>query len=465
MDPDSPAVAAPAPAAHDRAAVPVWAWVVATTVGLVLRWWDLAAPTLTADEQYTGVHARLPVGEIWSTIATDDVHPPLDYLLRHPVAGLHDTWWLRAPSALIATITLVVVLAWARRRGWFGLLTLAVVAVSPFFLLYGRTARMYALMILFGTLGVLLAEAWLRSPRRWHAPAAAALCLAALATDNGGWLLVGGLVLVAGLRRDADAWWWRGGMALAAAVWAAVWGTTLRDQLDSGQGTWIALTSLEGVALEVGRLVSLFWPALGALAIVAMGVGGWLLRRQDETLGRVWLALGLVPVAVVVLAGFRLHVLLARTLSISGFAAALSLAAIAEAARRRGGPAVLAAVALLAVLLLPSIPLLRDLGDPISEPLDLLAERVEPGDVVVTVPGGLGHIHTWTFDAPLRSDPATGIDDSAVHAYVADGATPTGTIWVMAATGQPWMPEGAEPCADWTPVTAGDFVVSCFRAG
>src|ERR1700738_2572795 len=43
---------------------------------------------------------------------------------------------------------------------------------------------------------------WLRRPRRWHAPALGALVLVALLTHVQGFLLGGGLLVIAGLRRD-----------------------------------------------------------------------------------------------------------------------------------------------------------------------------------------------------------------------------------------------------------------------
>ncbi len=98
---------------------------------------------------------------------------------------------------------------WVRRYGMAGVVATAMFAVSAFELRHGRTARMYAELELIGVATVVLADAWLRRPRRWHAPALAALVLTGLLTHVSMFLLAAGLVALAGRRHDRAAWRWR----------------------------------------------------------------------------------------------------------------------------------------------------------------------------------------------------------------------------------------------------------------
>src|SRR5215467_12403344 len=150
-------------------APPGWLFVPPVLVGLVLRWWALGANGLSADEMFTGAHAAEPWTTVITRVADDDTHGPLDFLVRNPLAGLHDPFALRIPSALFASATLLLVWWWARRKGWLGFWFVTLTALSSFELLYARTARPFALLVLCGTVVAFAADSWLRSDRatRW----------------------------------------------------------------------------------------------------------------------------------------------------------------------------------------------------------------------------------------------------------------------------------------------------------
>jgi hypothetical protein len=443
------------------AAPPAWAFALAVVVGVALRWWDLGGPALTADEQFTGVYASLPLGDVVTEVARIDIHGPLDYLTRAPFAGAHDGFWLRFPSALVATATLVFVWHWMRDRGWFGLEVVALTAVLPFFLLYGRTARMYVFLILFGAVAMRLAEAWGRDPRRWHPPALAGLLLLALLYDNTALLLAFGTFCLPALRRDADAWRWRAASVAAVVVWLVLWGPSLRSQTSNGFGQWIPLASYDTVTGEVGRLVTLFYPQFGILGIAAVGFGAWLLAREQPHLGRIVVAVTIVPVGVAVVASIWLHILLARSFASVSFGVVLALAGVLEAARRRGAPVLVAAVCAGIVLVGLSIgPALTFEEDTVAG-LDALVQQTEPGDVVVMSPASLGHMVSWTLQAPVATTPTEGIGDDTVFVRAPVG-DPTGRVWVLAAVGHPWAPD-LEPCGDAPPIDAGAYELRCYR--
>src|SRR5438552_681503 len=51
--------------------------------GFALRMWASVGPSFWFDEAYSAVVARGSVADILATIAADDFHPPLHYLLFH----------------------------------------------------------------------------------------------------------------------------------------------------------------------------------------------------------------------------------------------------------------------------------------------------------------------------------------------------------------------------------------------
>ena len=102
----------------DRVRPPVVAALaIAAAVGVVLRFWHLGHPSLDFDETFTATAARLPVHRLFSYLRSADAHPPLDYLLRRPLAlgGAGDAL-LRVPSAVESSVALVAVAVWLRRR-------------------------------------------------------------------------------------------------------------------------------------------------------------------------------------------------------------------------------------------------------------------------------------------------------------------------------------------------------------
>src|SRR5690348_5229096 len=144
----------------------------AVVAGAVLRLWGLGAHRLGYDEAFTAMAGRMPVGDLFAYLRTNDSHPPLDYLLRAPLARAGANEFLfRLPSAVFSVAALALFAWWMRRYALAGIVATALLAVSDFELMHGRTARMYAELELIGVVAAVLADSWLRRPRRWHAPA------------------------------------------------------------------------------------------------------------------------------------------------------------------------------------------------------------------------------------------------------------------------------------------------------
>ncbi len=197
--------------------------IVAVLLGVVLRWWPRSA--LWLDEAQSVAFARLPLHEIPHALRTDGA-PPAYYLLLHlwmRVFGDSDVA-VRSLSALLSTITLVVVWSLVSRRcgRQVAIAATALLALSPFAIRYGAETRMYALVMLEVVVG-LAAVAWsLERPRLARLAVVALLATLLLYTHYWAIYLViaviGGLLLMGGARRHAGR-----RVAVAVAVGGVLW--------------------------------------------------------------------------------------------------------------------------------------------------------------------------------------------------------------------------------------------------
>lgn len=92
-----------------------------------------------------------------------DQHPPLFYLLLHgwmQLAG-RSVFAIRLLSALIGWVTIALIYRIGRHFGTeVGLLAAGLLAISPAHIWYSQETRMYALLVLLGTLSTWLAWRW-----------------------------------------------------------------------------------------------------------------------------------------------------------------------------------------------------------------------------------------------------------------------------------------------------------------
>jgi mannosyltransferase len=138
--------------------------VACAVAGVLMRWWPRSA--LWLDEAQSVSFAKLPLMSIPGALRQDGA-PPAYYLALHAwmaVFGDASTA-VRALSALLSTVTLVVVGVWVRRRWSSTAAALAVgtLAVSPFAIRYGAEARMYSLVMFEVAVGLVVVDrAWRR---------------------------------------------------------------------------------------------------------------------------------------------------------------------------------------------------------------------------------------------------------------------------------------------------------------
>ncbi len=193
---------------------------------------------------------------------------------------------------------------------------------------------MYVLLQLIGIAAAMIGEQWLRSPRSWHAWAIAGLVLIAVLDHVSGFLLAGGLFALAGLRRDAFVWRWRLAVTGAAALWLPLWGPSFLEQRHLRWSSWMPRTTLGGIAQTVSRQL-VFVEGVAPFVLLAVIVGGVCLVRRDNTLGRLWIACGVLPFAAASVIGIFEGFLFDRTLSVAAWAPPLA----DRVPRGRGVPA------------------------------------------------------------------------------------------------------------------------------
>ena len=413
---------------------------VVVVAGAVLRLWGLGAHRLGYDEAFTAMTGRMPLGDLFAFLRTHDSHPPLDYLLRAPLAraGVNEAVF-RLPSVVCSVSALALFALWMRRYGLAGIIATALLAVSDFELTHGRTARMYAELELIGVIAAVLADAWLRRPRRWHAPALGVLVLVGLLTHVQVFLLCAGLLAVAGLRRDREAWRWRAAVVAGGAGWALLWGPSFLVQARGGHSEWIPRTTLVRMLHVFGGLIT-SQPELHLAALVAVCAGGVVVWRRDRRLARVFVCCSVVPAGLAAAAGTVAPVLIDRTLTVAAWGPFLALGfLVADLGRWSRLLAVVATVALAAVtipaavheLVVPSVPDLT---------LRHLASVAQPGDVIVTRPTDKYPELAWSLGVrgrlPYR--PAGMLELATDRGQVTtrglvlgSGRTTTGRIWVL----------------------------------
>ena len=126
-------------------------------LGLALRIFELARKPLWLDEASTYFLTNQPnVMDVWAA-AFNDHHAPLHFIVIWMVKSIgSDEFWLRFPSAIAGALTIIVVFLLAKELAneETGLIAAALIAVSPYHILYSQEARMYGMVVLFVSLAM-----------------------------------------------------------------------------------------------------------------------------------------------------------------------------------------------------------------------------------------------------------------------------------------------------------------------
>lgn len=338
---------------------------VALSLGALLRFWNVDGASLYSDEAFTFAVGAQPVPALLHSLALNDFHPPLFYLVTHYLMRwLH--WPLPHYRVLTACAGLLTIAAtWGFGRRQFGPIAAAIaactVALAPSLLQYDRLYRMHAVTVALCALSWwLLVEIESATGRKrlvlWTAYG---LCAIALPYVDyfGVLVLCVQAVFVFGRRHTLGAAFaWLGLAALAFVPWLGavraqfpLGGLALtRPALDSGllasiRGAFAAATP--DAVLRVPHFDVLF----GLIVLALFAAGMWIGRR---TALPYWLALLPVQIMLSLLLGKNLAYFsryLLMSLPALAVAVGALIAALAEQRRTLvAAGAILALAALLA---------------------------------------------------------------------------------------------------------------------
>jgi hypothetical protein len=424
---------------------------VTVVAGAVLRLWDLGMSKLSYDESFTAMAGRLPTSRLFAFLTAHDSHPPLDYLLRAPLAraGVSELWF-RMPSALCSIAALVLLAMWLRPRGRVAVIAVALLAISAFEVAHGRDARMYAELEPIGVGVAWLTDTWLRRPARGHALALAALLLAALFTHVSAFLLAAGLLTAAGLRTDRNAWWWRLAIVAPIGIWAVTWGPHFVVQARGGHSTWIPSTSFATFSTAIANAVT-FDPAVTLLVCAAIVAGGVLVVRDDRALGRTWISTYAIPLGLAAAAGLVEPVVLDRTFTLMAWAPALAIAWLVERLLRDHRVVGALAAATAVTVMVPGVLNVATHRTGPTVPLTALEHRIEPGDVVAVRPAAKAPELQWSL-AVRGNERVSRVEVAGLpktYAVRVGTAPATGRVWYLDWRAHKWplVATGAAPCA------------------
>lgn len=344
-----------------------------TAVGAIARFATLDLQGFHHDEAVTAGRVIGPdLFETLGWVKDSERSPPLYYVLAWPWAKLFGTGevGLRSLSALIGTLTIPAAFFAGRELGSkrAGLVTAALVALSPMLIWYSQEARSYALFVLFSTLALAFFARSLSEPSRRSLWLWAAMSALALLSHYFAVFLIGPQILWLLYRTPPD----RRRTLLAAAAAVVAVGLALlplaRAQEGEGRSNSFAERPLSTRALEVGvdafageepnpfvgeRAVDLVQAgglaagALGLLAAAALLAGSGTRREREGAA----LAGGVAATAILVplgLALFGLDFANPRNM-IGGYVPVLLVLGIGFSAERRARLGLAAAAVLCAV--------------------------------------------------------------------------------------------------------------------
>lgn len=282
-------------------------------LGFIPRVAGLGEQSLWLDEAFSWLVASRSLSKGLQIALENFVHPPLYYLLLHPVTLLDQgEFALRFPSVLFGLLGIPLMYRLGRelpgdpgRARQVGLLAAALLAVNPFHVWFSREARNYELIFLLSLLILYLFHQLLLGRNRW----AAFVSVSALAYLTHYFTLLLALAqfvyfLLNFRRRYRLFRHWALAQALAFAL-LALWLVALFSQETRSMGiAWIPRPTLLTPLFTLWNFALLFgerWLSWGAVALplfaITLILGFW--PRQRRTLLAAWLVVPPVGVLLI----------------------------------------------------------------------------------------------------------------------------------------------------------------------
>lgn len=219
----------------------------------LLAWWTLVLAGLQQqsmwiDEWFTWSHTQAPWSEFLARVVATERRPPLQFALvkawSHVTGDVELALRLTSIAFVLLSVALIYALGRRMLRTQGGLWAAWLLALSPFWLLYGRMLRAYGQTMFLALLATWLLLTALERGRRWWL--AYILATVALAyTDYSGLAVLAGhgLFLLVCVRRYGwgSVFAWAGTMLVTAAAFTP-WATVIASQVQRGT----RLTDLAG---------------------------------------------------------------------------------------------------------------------------------------------------------------------------------------------------------------------------
>jgi len=387
--------------------------------GLVLRFWTRSAMWL--DEALTVDIARQPLHTLPSYLRRDGA-PPLYYVLLHfwmkPFGGSNAA--LRALSGLLSVATLPIAWVAARRFGGRGVawVLLALLASAPFAIYYATEVRMYSLVMFLTACGMVALQRSLHQPRPGNLLAVALVTAALFYSQYWALYLVGAIVLLLawrawrawGGRADdrGPALWTLGAVAVGCVAflpWVPIFayqsahtGTPWSSPpnysavINAVTGFTNNQATLSLVGSNQGRLLALFYFALGSLALFGVARDRWHVEIDLRTRPP---ARGVTFVIVVTLAAAITGGIITRSAFSPRYASVVFvplLILVAYGSRTMAAPRLRAAVVAVMVIagLAAGVQNVWTQRTQAPQVAAVIAAHGSPGDIVAICPDQLG---------------------------------------------------------------------------
>ena len=247
------------------------------------------------------------------------------------------------------------------------------------------------------------------------------------------------------------------GLVGFSAVWAAhslAW-SGRSSPYPSASPAWLSVVVNEIVAPE---------PSNRWLGLPMLVLGAVLIMRRPGGQRRVWVILGLLPLAAVYVLSLNEGILIPKSLMAISWAPAMAVGAVVGAAWNRSIPVGGLVALLVAFLVVPYTTRSVGADEGAGHMIHALEDRVEPGDAVLATDERddiLDLVHWYRFVVPGVSsafDDETITDHRLVHAA---GDEPSGRLGLVT-SGAPEPVGGASPCGA-PRVVGGSYFVQCLE--